>query len=197
MQPTESPAEVYERHMVSAMFASWVPALLDLVALKPGEHVLDVACGTGVVARQASLQVGAGGHVVGLDLNGNMLALARVLAPAVEWREGNAMTLPFPTNAFDVVVCQRSAWPLGSSSGHHRGEKKVIPPRQERLPQPPKSSVCPWNHRSPTLADIPLCPTTRSTGPLARIRSPRPVNVGVGQTSGVCHDDEDLAGPHG
>jgi ubiquinone/menaquinone biosynthesis C-methylase UbiE len=107
MPPTESPAEIYERHMVPAMLASWVPDLLDLVALKPGERVLDVACGTGIVARQAASRVGAGGHVVGLDLNGNMLALARVLAPAVEWREGNAMALPFPTNAFDVVLCQQ------------------------------------------------------------------------------------------
>jgi SAM-dependent methyltransferase len=107
MQPTESAVEVYERHMVPAIFASWVSALLDLVAPKPGERVLDVACGTGVVARQAASQVGIGGHVVGLDLNGEMLALARALGPAVEWREGNAMALPFATNAFDVVVCQQ------------------------------------------------------------------------------------------
>ena len=107
MQPSEAPAEIYERHMVPAMLASWVPALLDLVALKPGERVLDVACGTGVVARQAASQVGAGGHVVGLDFNGEMLALARARGPDVEWREGNAMALPFATKAFDVVVCQQ------------------------------------------------------------------------------------------
>src|SRR5437667_1692341 len=107
MQPTEAPAEIYDRHMVPAMLASWVPALLDLVTLKPGERVLDVACGTGVVARQAASRAGAGGQVVGLDLNGDMLALARALGPAVEWREGNAMTLPFAASAFDVVVCQQ------------------------------------------------------------------------------------------
>jgi ubiquinone/menaquinone biosynthesis C-methylase UbiE len=107
MQPTESPAEIYERHMVPAMLASWVSALLDLVALKPGDRVLDVACGTGVVARAAASQVGAGGHVVGLDLNGAMLALARASGSAVEWREGNAMALPFASSAFDVVVCQQ------------------------------------------------------------------------------------------
>src|SRR5215813_7362488 len=106
-QPTEAPAEVYERHMVPAMFASWVPALLDLVALTPGERVLDVACGTGVVARQAAVRVGAGGHVVGLDFNSHMLALAWARGPAVEWCEGNAMALPFATKAFDVVVCQQ------------------------------------------------------------------------------------------
>src|SRR5215470_15884388 len=90
-QPTGTPAEIYERHMVPALLASWVPALLDLVALKPGERVLDVACGTGVIARQAALQVGSEGHVVGLDFNSQMLALAGARGPAVEWREGNAI----------------------------------------------------------------------------------------------------------
>jgi ubiquinone/menaquinone biosynthesis C-methylase UbiE len=107
MQPTEAPAEIYERRMVPAMLAPWVPALLDLVALKRGERVLDVACGTGAVARQAALQVGAGGHVVGLDFNSDMLALAAATGPAVEWRQGDAMALPFATHAFDVVVCQQ------------------------------------------------------------------------------------------
>jgi ubiquinone/menaquinone biosynthesis C-methylase UbiE len=114
--------------MVPAMLASWVPGLLDLVALKPGERVLDVACGTGVVARQAASQVGAGGHVVGLDLNGNMLALARVLAPAVEWREGNAMDLPFPTNAFDVVVCQQGLQFFPDSDRALRETQRVLVP---------------------------------------------------------------------
>jgi ubiquinone/menaquinone biosynthesis C-methylase UbiE len=107
IQPTESPAEIYERHMVPAIFAPWVSALLDLVAPQPGERVLDVACGTGVVARHAMSQVGARGRVVGLDLNPNMLAIARACAPAVEWREGNAIALPFAAHAFDVVVCQQ------------------------------------------------------------------------------------------
>ena len=102
-----SPAEIYDRHMVPAIFASWVPALLDLVALKPGERVLDVACGTGVVARRAASLVAPGGHVVGLDVNRDMLAVARASEPGLEWREGNAMTLPFAAEAFDVVVCQQ------------------------------------------------------------------------------------------
>lgn len=126
---TESPAEIYERHMVPAMLASWVPDLLDLVALMPGERVLDVACGTGIVARQAASRVGAGGHVIGLDLNGNMLALARVLAPAVEWCEGNAMSLPFSTNAFDVVVCQQGLQFFPDSDTALRETHRVLVPR--------------------------------------------------------------------
>jgi ubiquinone/menaquinone biosynthesis C-methylase UbiE len=113
---------------VPAMLASWVPTLLDLVALQPGERVLDVACGTGVVARQAVLQVGAGGRVVGLDLNSDMLALARALGPAVEWREGNAMALPFPTNAFDVVMCQQGLQFLPDSSRALEEAHRVLIP---------------------------------------------------------------------
>ena len=128
MQPTGSPAEIYERHMVPAIFASWVPALLDLVMLKPGERVLDVACGTGVVARQAASRVGAGGQVVGLDINGDMLALARALGPAVQWREGNAMALPFAESAFDVVVCQQGLQFFPDSGQALREAHRVLVP---------------------------------------------------------------------
>jgi len=128
MQPIGSPAEIYERHMVPAIFASWAPALLDLVMLKPGERVLDVACGTGVVARQAAARVGAGGQVVGLDLNGDMLALARALGPAVEWRAGNAMALPFAASAFDAVVCQQGLQFFPDSGQALREARRVLVP---------------------------------------------------------------------
>src|SRR5262245_9689269 len=128
MRPIEAPADIYERHMVPAMLASWVRALLDLVALRPGERVLDVACGTGVVARQAASQVGTGGHVVGLDFNGDMLALARAREAAGEWREGNAMALPFATNAFDVVVCQQGLQFFPDSGKALREAHRVLVP---------------------------------------------------------------------
>jgi ubiquinone/menaquinone biosynthesis C-methylase UbiE len=128
MQPIESAVEVYERHMVPAIFTSWVSALLELVAPKPGESVLDVACGTGVVARQAASQVGTGGRVVGLDLNGDMLALARASEPAVEWREGNAMALPFATNAFDIVVCHQGLQFFPDSGRALREAHRVLVP---------------------------------------------------------------------
>src|SRR4030095_12178084 len=128
MRPSEAPADIYERHMVPAMLASWVPALLDLVAPKPGERVLDVGCGTRVVGPQAASQVGAGGHVVGLDFNRDMLALARAREPAVEWREGNAMALPFATNAFDVVVCQQGLQFFPDSGAALREAYRVLVP---------------------------------------------------------------------
>ena len=63
--------------MVPAIFAGWVDFLLDAVEPRPGQQLLGVACGTGVVARQAVALVGDEGRVVGLDMNGNMLMVAR------------------------------------------------------------------------------------------------------------------------
>ena len=126
MQPTDSPGDIYERYMVPAIFIPWVPSLLDFVALKPGEHVLDLACGTGVVAREATSRVGASGRVVGLDINGGMLARARATGAAVEWREGNAMDLPFDPGAFDVVVCQQGLQFFPDESKALREAQRVL-----------------------------------------------------------------------
>ena len=114
--------------MVPAIFASWAPALLGLAALKPGERVLDVACGTGVVARRAAALVAPGGRIVGLDVNGNMLAVARASEPGLEWREGNAMALPFAAETFDVVVCQQGLQFVPDSGRALREAHRVLVP---------------------------------------------------------------------
>jgi ubiquinone/menaquinone biosynthesis C-methylase UbiE len=103
--------EAYERSLVPVIFAPWAAVLVERAALQPGERVLDVACGTGIVARLAAPQVGPGRHVTGLDLNPGMLAVARALPPglgaAVDWREGSAVALPFADATYDVVLCQQ------------------------------------------------------------------------------------------
>ena len=106
---SESAAENYERYFVPAIGAPLAADLVELAALRPGERVLDVACGTGVVARHALERVGDRGRVVGTDVNAGMLAVARAVVPGVgasEWREASADDLPFPDEAFDVVLCQ-------------------------------------------------------------------------------------------
>jgi ubiquinone/menaquinone biosynthesis C-methylase UbiE len=103
-----SAAELYQRYLVPGITSKWAADLVDRAQLRAGEEVLDVACGTGVVARLAAKQV-ASGHVTGLDLNAGMLAVARVVSSdgvSVNWMEGSALDLPFPSGRFDAVLCQ-------------------------------------------------------------------------------------------
>ncbi len=105
-----NPAETYEREMVPALFAPWASRLLDLAALRPGHDVLDLACGTGIVARGAASRVGAHGSVIGVDLNPQMLAVAAAAATRdgleIAWREARMEALPFEDARFDRVLCQ-------------------------------------------------------------------------------------------
>lgn len=101
-------ADVYEEALVGPLFAPWVEPLLADVELRPGERVLDLACGTGIVARLAKLRLGASGKVVGIDLNPQMLAVARRADSSIDWREGDAGALPLREGEqFDVVLCQQ------------------------------------------------------------------------------------------
>lgn len=110
-QPSESfqipieAAEAYEASFVPAFFAQWAPILCDAAGVGPGTRVLDVACGTGIVARTAAEVAGAE-HVVGVDLNEAMLAVAGRVRADVDWRQGDVAALPVSDGAFDAVVCQ-------------------------------------------------------------------------------------------
>ncbi|MDQ4076645.1 MAG: methyltransferase domain-containing protein [Chloroflexota bacterium] len=105
-----NPAETYESYMVPTFFAPWASYLVQSANPQPGERVLDVACGTGIVARRVAAQLGLNGQVNGLDLNPNMLTVARAAADreglAIVWHEGRAEDLPFPDGSFDLVLCQ-------------------------------------------------------------------------------------------
>ena len=106
-----SPAEAYQAYMVPSMFLPWSGELLSRVALMPGERVLDVACGTGVVARGAAAAVGPSGAVTGIDPSPAMLDVARTVpvpdGVPISWQQGRAEELPFEDGSFDVVLCQQ------------------------------------------------------------------------------------------
>jgi len=103
-------AESYERFMVPSLFAPWSSYLIQCANPQPGEHVLDIACGTGIVARNVAPRVGSQGMVIGLDVNPDMIGMARATAERehlpIEWHTGPAEHLPFPDEHFDLVLCQ-------------------------------------------------------------------------------------------
>ena len=105
-QVSRSAAEVYEEFFVPALFAEWAGRVADAAHVTPGMRVLDVACGTGILARTVAERVGQNGSVVGLDVNEGMLAVAQHCAPQVEWHQGHAESLPLPSQTFDAVVSQ-------------------------------------------------------------------------------------------
>jgi len=99
-------ANAYETLFVPALFGEWAPRVAEAAQVKLGQRVLDVACGTGVLAREVVSRTGPSGYVAGVDPDPGMLAVARTLAPSVDWREGDAESLPFPHRSFDAVVSQ-------------------------------------------------------------------------------------------
>ena len=111
MTAGRTPAQVYETFFVPGMFAACTEALLDVVPPRPGERVLDVACGSGVVARAAAERVGPEGAVTGVDLRPGMIEVAESLPPPrgarVEWRVGDAHALEDADASYDLVLCQQ------------------------------------------------------------------------------------------
>lgn len=124
-----TPPENYERFFVPAIALPVANMLLRAAALRPGERVLDVGCGTGVVARLAAGQVRPGGAVTGLDPNPGMLAVARSVTPpelGVEWHQASAESMPLPDDAFDVVLCQMSLQFMGDRRQALREMRRVL-----------------------------------------------------------------------
>jgi SAM-dependent methyltransferase len=99
-------AMAYEGLMVPSLFGEWASEVADAAQIRAGERVLDVACGTGILAREAASRTGATGSVIGVDPSPGMLVVAKRLAPKVEWQQGVAEWLPFADQTFDVVASQ-------------------------------------------------------------------------------------------
>ncbi|MCB1050836.1 MAG: methyltransferase domain-containing protein [Acidobacteria bacterium] len=105
MEELVAGARAYEYLHVPALFQQWCAGILDAAGVCENQRVLDVACGTGILARTANQRIGSG-HVVGLDPGPGMLAVAQEICPEVDWQSGVAEALPFPDSSFDAVVSQ-------------------------------------------------------------------------------------------
>jgi ubiquinone/menaquinone biosynthesis C-methylase UbiE len=103
--------QLYERETVHTLGRPLAELMFTHVALHAGDRLLDAACGTGIVTRVAAQRCGTLAHIVGVDLNASMLAVARAHTPTtgvpVAWRQGDICALPSPDGSFELVVCQQ------------------------------------------------------------------------------------------
>ncbi len=127
-----NPMKAYEQYMVPGIMVPGVEQMLRYAQPRTGERVLDIACGTGIVARTVAPILGEQGSVTALDINPAMLAVARGLpqpggAP-IEWREGSALSLPLPDGSYDLVLCHQGLQFFPDKVAALREAKRVLAP---------------------------------------------------------------------
>src|SRR5512132_4330815 len=94
-------ADVFERVLVPAIFDRYARDLIDRARpIGPADRILDLGCGTGIVARLLRERLGGAAKLTGLDASPLMIAKAREVAPELAWQEGNAMAMPFADGSF-------------------------------------------------------------------------------------------------
>jgi ubiquinone/menaquinone biosynthesis C-methylase UbiE len=125
--------EAYEQYIVPTWMADWSPDLIAAGGVGPGSRVLDVACGTGIIARKAARIVGPGGRIAAFDLNEGMLRVARECAnregaTAIEWHQGDVSRMPFSSGEFDTVLCQQGLQFFPDKAAALREMKRVLAP---------------------------------------------------------------------
>lgn len=126
-----SAAELYEDFFVPSIATPVSGELLRTADLQLGERVVDVACGTGVITRAAAERVGPTGTVVGVDIAPDMVATAAKVPAAgapIEWREGDAVSLPLPDESCDVALCQLSLMFLPDKAAAIAEMRRVLAP---------------------------------------------------------------------
>lgn len=128
VQELEEVAEAYEQLLAPALFEQWTDRLADAAEIRSGQRVLDVACGTGILARTIAARVGQSGAVSSVDINPGMLAVARRNYPGIDWREGSAEALPYEDDQFDAVVSQFGLMLFSAPDTALREMKRVLKP---------------------------------------------------------------------
>ena len=105
---TGSIPKLYESYLVPVIFEPYATDLASRISGRPLSRVLEIATGTGVVARELARILPASVAIVATDLNEPMLEQAREMGTSrpVEWRQADAMNLPFPDGMSDAVICQ-------------------------------------------------------------------------------------------
>ena len=110
-QLCEDGPEAYEKYIVPAFSGVWAQDIVNRAALRKGDRILDVGCGTGIVARYVYKSLGDSVHITGVDVNEIVLEKAREIcrlnAASIEWKQADVTALPFSNDKFDVLLCQQ------------------------------------------------------------------------------------------
>jgi len=124
-----SVAQLYETHMVPLIFEPYAVDIARRLAARPVARLLEIACGTGVVTRQLAALPGIAA-IVATDLNQTMLDQAKTIGTKrpVEWRQADAMQLPFPDAGFDAVVIQFGAMFFPDKAKAYAEVRRVLKP---------------------------------------------------------------------
>jgi SAM-dependent methyltransferase len=120
--------ELYQRFMVPLIFEPCARDLAERVARTDPGDVLETAAGTGVLTRAIVSRLAAHAHIVATDLNQPMLDHAMALSSddRIEWRQADALALPFEEQSFDVVVCQFGAMFFPDKVQGYREASRVL-----------------------------------------------------------------------
>jgi ubiquinone/menaquinone biosynthesis C-methylase UbiE len=121
--------ELYERFLVPLIFESYARDLAKRVADAAPGDVLETAAGTGVLTRAMAARLPAAARIVATDLNAPMLDQAAKRQTGdrrIEWRQADALALPFPAASFDVVVCQFGAMFFPDKVAAYKEARRVL-----------------------------------------------------------------------
>jgi ubiquinone/menaquinone biosynthesis C-methylase UbiE len=137
--------EIYERALVGPLFRPFAEQLVARIAPLRDDSVIDVACGTGIVARIMRERLGGDARIVGVDLAPAMLAVARAVDQTIDWRQGNATALPVDAGEhFTVVTCHQGLQFMPDKPAVIREMRRVLAPGG-------RVAIATWS----SLADLP------------------------------------------
>lgn len=139
--------EVYELSWVRAQMGRAAEELVAAANVMPGDRVIDVGCGTGVVARKAAARIGSAADVTGTDVSAEMVKAAAQFAseagfPEIRWLECDASSMPLPDAEFDVALCQQGLQFMPDKSGAMAEMARVLKPGG-------RLALSVWKTRSP------------------------------------------------
>jgi ubiquinone/menaquinone biosynthesis C-methylase UbiE len=122
-------ADTYERAIVPAIFDRYARDLVERARpVGASDRILDLGCGTGIIARVLRERLGGAAKIVGVDASVPMIEKARSLAPELDFREGSAMALPFADGSFELVLCQEMLQFVPDRPAALREVRRVLSP---------------------------------------------------------------------